>query len=135
MTADQDTDVQAIEKLDVAWSAAATRHDLEEVLALYTDDAALLWPGEPPVQGIADIRTAWTGLLKTPGITFAFTSTRIDVAVSRDFAVDFGSAHFTQTPPSGPIAADAKYLVVWKRVGDVWKVYYDSFSYNTDSPA
>ena len=128
-------DVQAIEARDAAWGAAATSHDLEAVLAFYTDDAVLLWPDQPPVQGIANIRTAWQALLQTPGITFAFHAARIDVAESRDYASDFGSAHFTQTPPSGPISADAKYLVVWTRVGNVWKVFYDSFSYNTATPA
>ncbi len=134
MNAVQDEDARAIEQRDAAWGEAATSHDLERVLAFYCEDAALLWPDQPTVQGAANVRGAWSELLKTPGITFAFTSSRIDVAGSRDFAIDIGTAHFTQTPPSGPIAADAKYLVIWKRVGDIWKVYYDSFSYNAPTP-
>lgn len=123
--------IDRIRALDVAWGEAVARRDLDALVGLYAADGAVLWQGEPAHVGSDAIRAAWQTMLKTAGLALTFTPDRIDVSESGDMASDFGKVTMAQDTPAGRQTMVAKYLVVWKRVGDDWKVFYDS--YNTSS--
>ena len=129
----EDPDIAAISRRDVEWGEAVGRRDLEALVAIYTEDGTLVWPGQPAIHGTDGIRAAWTELLKAPGLALGFTPERIDVAGDRSLASDFGKVTMTQDGPNGPETVIAKYVVVWKRVGGVWQVLYDSFNMNSGS--
>lgn len=130
---DSKSDIEAITRRDAEWGEAVTRRDLEALVALYTEDGTLAWPGQPAIEGSAGIRAAWTELLKTPGLALAFTPERIVVAGDRSLASDFGKVTMTQDGANGPETVIAKYLVVWQRVGGEWRVLYDCFNMNSGS--
>lgn len=124
---------QAIAARDAAWGDAATRQDLDAVVALYTADATLVWPDEPAVHGADAIRQAYQGMFASmPGLTLRFVPERIVVAEAGDLASDFGAVEFGLPDGSGGTNTTvAKYLVVWRREGDAWRVLYDAWNGNT----
>jgi len=125
-------DEQAIRDLDAQWGAAASRGDVDAVVALYAPDGSLVWPGEPAVHGTAAIRDAWHKMVKDyPKLSLRFTAERVVVSAGGDLASDFGRVDLGFDAPTGRTAMSAKYLVVWRREGGAWKVLYDSW--NTDS--
>ena len=63
-----------------------------------------------------------------------------DATLDTDDILDFGDTlvergHYTLTLQSdaGDIVDEGKYVVVWKRDGDTWKLFWDIF--NSDLPA
>jgi len=127
----QNKNAEEIRQLDQAWGEAATRKDLDGVVSFYADDGSLVWPGAPAVHGSADIRAAWADMFATtPGLSLKFTPERIDIAKDSDLAIDFGQVAFGHEGKTGPVMESAKYVVVWKHVGGVWKVLYDSYNMN-----
>ena len=128
---DKTAEEHAIRALNKSWSAAATAHDLEAVLAMYAKDGSLVWPGEPAFHGSEAIRGAWTEMMKTPGLALEFTSERIVVADSGDLASDFGKVAMASDTEKGREEVEAKYLVVWRKEGRDWKVLYDAYNMNS----
>jgi ketosteroid isomerase-like protein len=120
-------DENAIRDLDVAWGQAACKHDLDAVMSFYAQDGSLAWTGEPAAHGHKAIRASWTEMMKIPGLSLEFVPERIVVSESGDLASDFGVVKLGMT---GKPTVSAKYLVVWRKEADKWKVLYDSYSYN-----
>lgn len=131
-TTDQTSAEDDIRKLDVDWGKAASRKDLEGVVAFYASDASVVWPGAPAAHGTADIRAAWSELMKTPGLSLEFIPERIQIAASGDMAIDFGVVKFGHdTNAWAHLLETAKYVVVWKKIKGTWKVMYDCYNMNT----
>jgi uncharacterized protein (TIGR02246 family) len=124
----KETDAQALDRLNAEWGEAASRGDVDAVVALYAVDGSLVWPGTKAVHGTRGIKRAWKQMLAEP-VWIRFTSQR--VVVSGDLASDFGKVEM-RMPPKGP-KQTAKYLVVWKKVRGNWKVLYDAW--NENAPA
>jgi ketosteroid isomerase-like protein len=128
-------DERTIRALDKTWGDDASSGNLVGVLACYARDGSLVWPGSPAFRGSAAIRRAWTKLIRTPGLELRFTPKRIDISDDGTLASDFGVVTMVMDAPKGKSKQVAKYLVVWKKVGEEWKVLYDSYNMNTeDSP-
>ena len=128
-------DEQAIRDLDEAWGEAATRHDLDAIVAFYAPNGSLVWPGMPAVHGTADIRLAWKQMIDTtPGLGLRFAADSITVASAGDLAADFGVVYLTMDAPDGTKVNDAaKYVVTWQKLDGKWKVLYDSWNENQKS--
>lgn len=125
-------DIKAIRELDAEWSAAATRHDVDAVVALYATDGVLVWPDAKAAHGTAAIKRAWKKFIaETPGLGITFTAESITISKEGDLAVDFGKVVLTMTGENGKkVRMVAKYLVTWKKVRGTWKVQYDSWNTN-----
>lgn len=128
-------DEAAIRKLDEEWGKAASAKDLDAVVAFYASDGSLVWPGAPPAHGTDQIRANWKNMLKTtPGLHLRFIPERIVIADDGTLASDFGKVEFAHDLNEWMhVQETAKYLVVWKKVKDSWKVLYDSYNMNTDA--
>jgi ketosteroid isomerase-like protein len=127
------TDKRAILDLDARWGDAATRHDLDAVVAFYAPDATLVWPDMKAVHGAAAIRRAWKHMIAvTPGLGLTFVADTITVAKQGDLAADFGKVILTMDGKKGKKVREvAKYLVTWQKVRGTWMVLYDSWNTNT----
>jgi uncharacterized protein (TIGR02246 family) len=104
------------------WSAVA-RTDAAGALAEYADQAILLGPGAPMIQGKPAITKSLKGLFDT--VSFRDVTGQItDITVSGDLAVETGIYSWTIVPSSGsPMPDKGKYLHVWARSSDgAWKV-------------
>lgn len=131
---DARADEQAIRTLDEQWGPAVSKTDVEAAVAMYTADASLLWPDAPAAKGSDAVRATWTAVMKTPGLTLSVIPERIDVAAAGDVATDVGRVESEVTTPNGPIKVVSKYLHVWHKVGNEWKLYY-SMSNSNSPPA
>jgi ketosteroid isomerase-like protein len=79
------------------------------------------------------IRATWGEFLKTPGLSLTTTSGDLTVSEAGDMAIDIGAYEMTMTGPKGqPVKEVGKYVWIFKKVGDEWKIAVDTF--NSDAP-
>lgn len=125
-------DEAAIRANSQEWSKAAGAKDLEKCMSFYADDAQRLGSGAPVAVGIEAIRKQWTEYLALPGHGFRWTTSKIEVARSRDFAYETGAYELQTTDKKKqPVTVKGKYLVVWKKqTNGNWKAVADTD--NTD---
>ena len=131
---DNKKEEEIIRKLDVAWSDAANRKDLDAVVGYMADDGETLAPNEPASQGKAAIRDSWSKLLAIPGLSIHWKPLKVQVARSADLGFTRGTYTLSFTGGDGKVVSDhGKYLEVWKKIGGKWKCSLDA--YNSDLPA
>ncbi|HEX5832474.1 MAG TPA: DUF4440 domain-containing protein [Pyrinomonadaceae bacterium] len=128
-------DEATLRNLDAEWSKAAGAKDLEKTASYYTDDAIVLPPNMPVIQGKQQARAMWQGMFSVPGFGGGWKATKVEVARSGDLGYVTGAYELSETDASGrPIVDKGKYLEIWKKQPDgSWKCVADMF--NTDLPS
>ena len=123
-------DEATLRSLDAEWSKVAGAKDLEKTVSYYTDDALILPPNIPTIQGKQGARTMWQGMFSVPGFGGGWKATKVEV--SGDLGWVTGTYELSETDASGrPIVDKGKYLEVWRKQSDgSWKCVADMF--NTD---
>jgi ketosteroid isomerase-like protein len=98
----------------------------------YAEDAMVLMPNTPPVQGRAAIQATMASF---PPIS-AFKAEIVDMDGRGDLAYVRGNYSMTMNPPGAPAMTDkGKYVEVWKKQPDgTWKVSCDSWSSDLPMP-
>jgi ketosteroid isomerase-like protein len=109
-----------------ALEQAISRHDLAASVALFSDDAQILPQHGPAVRGRQEIE-AYLNEWTTPKVTYD-TDTELTL-VRGDLGVEQGRYRIRNVR-RGSDVEDGKYLHVWRRVGNDWKLY--RIIYNTD---
>jgi uncharacterized protein (TIGR02246 family) len=109
-----------------AWEQAFTRHDLAACVALFTDDAQILPQHGPTVSGHKDIESFLQDSMNQR--TTYDTDTQMSI-VRGDLAVEQGR-YVVRNVRRGLDVEEGKYIHVWRRVGNDWKLY--RMIYNTD---
>ena len=131
--ADNKKEEQALRALDLAWSNAASRKDLDGVVSYMADDGETLAPNEPAARGKAAIRASWASLLGLPGVAVRWEPLKVQVAKSGEIGYTSGTYRLSYTGADGKTVSDrGKYLEVWKKVNGKWKCSSDA--YNSDLP-
>jgi len=131
----KDTDTSAvraaIEQLGARFSEAYARGDMKAVAAFYTEDAIAFPPGGEMTKGRPAIQQMWQSTMDSGVKSLAFTV--VDVGASGDLAHETGTAEL-KIQPAGKEATTAKvkYVVVWKKQPDGWKLHRDIWN---DLPA
>jgi uncharacterized protein (TIGR02246 family) len=128
-------DEGAIRDLETRWNQLIAARDVAGVVDLYAEDGMIMPPGSPAAQGAAGLNQVWGGLLGMPGMKLVITPEVITVAKAGDIAIDKGTYALTTGGPEGETTDNGKYVVVWKKAGDEWKVAYDIFNSNAAPPA
>ena len=125
-------DEATLRNLDAEWSKAAGAKDVEKTVSYYTDDAIILPPNLPTIQGKQGARAMWQGMFSVPGFGGGWKATRVEVSRSGDLGWVTGTYELTETDASGqPMVDKGKYLEVWRKQADgSWKCVADMF--NTD---
>ena len=127
-------DVSTLRDLDAQWSKTAGTNDVDATVAYYSDDASLLPPNAPIVNGKQAIRAAWAALL-APGVSLSWQSDKVEASRSSDLAYMTGTYTMStkQSLSKAPVTEQGKYVEVWKKQADgKWKVVADIF--NSDQP-
>jgi len=112
--------------------AALARADAHGVASVYADDALLLAPGSPEVNGRPAIEAFWKA-----GIAAGITRAELDTTVTHergDLCVEVGRYRLELATPDGATKDAGKYVVVHCRDGEEkWSWAIDIF--NSDRPS
>jgi uncharacterized protein (TIGR02246 family) len=121
----------AIEQAGVRFAEAYARGDAKAVAAFYTEDAIAFPPGGEMVKGRPAIQEMWQSTMNDGVKSLAFEV--LDVGASGELAHETGIARMNIQPAGkDPTLASIKYVVVWKRHGNDWKLHRDIWN---DLPA
>jgi uncharacterized protein (TIGR02246 family) len=111
-----------IEAVNAKWTEFFNRGDFQGVASLYTDDATAFPPGSAMVKGRAAIAAMWKNManqVTDPKVT------TVDVkALGPSAAREIGTLSLKT---KGPTVREltGKYVVVWEKVADEWKLATD----------
>ncbi|MBA3562930.1 MAG: SgcJ/EcaC family oxidoreductase [Gammaproteobacteria bacterium] len=123
-------DQKPIDEANAKLEALQKDGDTAGMAEMYTEDAILLPTGGPRTEGRDAIEAFWEGMLGS-GVENVQLTTEDLVAVADDLAYEIG--RYTATPANAdPISG--QYLVLWKRVGDEWKLHVDIFNEDRKGP-
>jgi ketosteroid isomerase-like protein len=103
--------------------------NIDAVAACYTTDAQFMVPNMPSVIGKTGIKAVYLGMFQS-GATNLDLSTQ-EISGNGNFLEEVGT--YTLSTPAGKQLDQGKYLVVWKKEANDWKLFRDCF--NTNLPA
>lgn len=115
-------DKAAIEKLNNAFETAFNKGDTAAVANMYVEDAYLLPPGSPMVQGGAKVQSFWTEAAKTVG---DLKLTTLDVKPLGNNAAREVGRWSLKTKGQQAQEMNGKYVVIWEKSGSDWKLATD----------
>ena len=111
-----------IDAVNAKWIEFFKKGDFSGVASLYTEDATAFPPGSPMVKGRPGIEAMWKDMAEKVGDPKLST---LDVkALGPSAAREIGTFSLT-TKGSPPQQVTGKYLVVWEKVGNDWKLAAD----------
>jgi uncharacterized protein (TIGR02246 family) len=122
---------RAIEANTKQFTEAFNKGDAAAVANMYTMGARVLPPNGEMVEGRANIQKFWQGAMSA-GMKMVSLET-VHVETQGNLAVEIGRYTLTMPGAGGTTTTDkGKYVVVWKREGQSWKLAVDIF--NTSIP-
>ena len=111
-----------IEAVNAKWMELFKKGDFAGIASLYTDDATAFPPGAAMVKGSAAIAAMWKSLaaqVSDPKVT------TLDVKpLGPSAAREIGTFSLKTKGPT-PQEVSGKYVVVWEKVRDHWKLATD----------
>jgi uncharacterized protein (TIGR02246 family) len=113
---------------DAEWAALALEgRDVERILSYWTDDAVVLPPGQPAVNGKAALREYVQGALQIPGFRITWKSSDVHFSPDANLAYLFGRNAVTMSGPSGVAATtEGRAVTIWRRDSDgEWRCAVD----------
>mgnify|MGYP000383182478 CR=1 FL=1 len=120
-------DIATIQKLEDKLADAMNRGDAAAMANMYTDDAYLMPANAEPVRGRENIKAFWEKGVQL-GTDLKITVTDVKAA-GTDTAIEVAKfSRKLKTDP--PREVEGKILIVWKKVGNDWKIFADSFGPN-----
>jgi ketosteroid isomerase-like protein len=128
--ADNSAEARAgIEAANATFMKLVAEKNAAGLAALYTEDARVLPPNSPPVEGRAAIEQLFAGLVQ--GIAKLQLDT-VEVEGHGDTAHEVEALTFYDA--AGNKIDEGKAIVIWKKVGEEWKLHRDIFSSNLPPP-
>ncbi len=118
-----------IETTNQQWMAAFSKGDAAGVAACYTEDAQLLPPNSEIVSGREAVQANYQETMNA-GLNVRLES--VELESHGDTAYEVGRA--ITTGEDGQTIDESKYIVIWKKVGDAWKLHRDIFNSNLPLP-
>ena len=111
-----------IEAVNAKWAEFFNKGDFAGVASLYTTDATAFPPGSAMVQGGSAIGAMWKSMAEKVGDP---KLTTLDVkSLGPSAAREIGTFSLKTRGPS-PQEVAGKYVVVWEKVGNDWKLASD----------
>jgi ketosteroid isomerase-like protein len=125
---DSKTEGEKLLRRDAEWADLATAgKDVEKVLSYWTEDAVLIFPGQPVLEGKAAIRAYVTASFNTPGFKIHWVSQRPVFSPDGKFAYMRGTDELTLPGPNGGIMTiHLRGISVWRLDPDKqWRCVVD----------
>jgi ketosteroid isomerase-like protein len=99
---DSKTEGEKLLRRDAEWADLATAgKDVEKVVSYWTEDAVLLFPGQPVFEGKVAIRAYVTASFNTPGFKIHWVSQKPVFSPDGKFAYMRGTDELTLPGPNG----------------------------------
>jgi uncharacterized protein (TIGR02246 family) len=111
-----------IEANNAKWIELFNKGDFSGIASLYSADATAFPPGSAMVHGRAAIEAMWKGMAEQ--VTDPKLTT-VDVKPLGFSAAREIGTFVLKTKGSAPQEVTGKYVVVWEKVGDDWKLATD----------
>jgi ketosteroid isomerase-like protein len=103
-TLDSAAEGQRLLRRDAEWAELATAgKDIEKIVSYWSDDAVLIFPGQPVLEGKAAIRAYVTASLNTPGFKIHWVSQTPVFSPDGKFAYMRGTDELTVPGPNGTL--------------------------------
>lgn len=116
---------ESLEEASAQWAAAFNAHDVDGVLDVYSSDAMLLPPNEPPITGAENIRAMWAEFIAGGGSTTLET-----VTMKSSGDVGYHVGHYAMFDTEGNTLDEGKFTELWNLVDGEWKMVSDQWSSN-----
>ncbi len=109
------------------WSKSASTDSIEKILSYWADDAMVMSPGQPALNGKKAIREMVEGSSKIPGFKISWEPLSVSVSKSGDMAYMIEQNKITVNDTLGkPITEYNKVVTVWRKEADgSWKNVVD----------
>jgi ketosteroid isomerase-like protein len=125
-SATSEAETNALLEADRAWSQTAK--DVDKFVSYVAADATVYPPGAPAISGADAIRKEFSEMASAPGFALSWTPSEAVVAGSGDIGYTTGTYEMSMAAGT----EKGKYVTVWKKQGNEWKVAEDIF--NADAP-
>lgn len=125
---------EALMQLSRDWSELVASGDLDAVLAVWAEDAVLMPPGMPALEGKMAIRSYVEAAAQLPGFQISWEPVRVHVSRSGDMAYMIERNVSTVNDSLGhPVMTYGKVVTVWQKDSNgSWKNVIDIWN---ESPA
>lgn len=113
---------------DAEWSSVSFEgKDIDKIVSYWSDDAHVLQPGLPPIEGKTAIRAFVTGSLKIPGFKIHWVSEKPVLSPDGKMAYLLGNVETTAPGANGTLqSTHGRGVTVWRRDTDgVWRCVVD----------
>jgi ketosteroid isomerase-like protein len=125
---DPTTEGEKLLRRDAEWSDLATAgKDVEKVVSYWSDDAVLIFPGQPVLEGKAAIRAYVTASFNTPGFKIHWVSHKPVFSPDGKFAYMRGTDEATIPGPNGgTMIVHSRGISIWRLdPDDQWRCVVD----------
>lgn len=127
----QGSDAKAqIEKVNEAFVAAFGRGDAPAIAKLYSSDAQVFAPNNEVITGAEAIEKLWKGAMEMGAKSVSLKATEVQQH-GATIAHEVGA--YSMAGADGKELDRGKYIVIWKKEGNAWKIHRDIW--NTSMPA
>ena len=114
------------------FSKAYVASDFNKLTSYYSTDAKIFPPGTEIIKGKADILKRWI-LPKGVDVVYHNIIPK-EIKVLEDTAYDYGIYEGSSKDNDGNTSSwRGKYVIVWKKVDNDWKIYLDIWNRITDN--
>jgi len=129
-TVDPEAEGEALRQQSRDWSAQVATGNLDAILATWAEDAVMMPPGLPPLQGKTAIRGYVERALRLPGFKISWEPLTAHVSRSGDLAYLVERNITTVNDSTGkPVTSYGKVVTVWRKDGDGrWKNVVDMWN-------
>jgi uncharacterized protein (TIGR02246 family) len=113
---------------DAEWAdLAAAGKDVDKVVSYWSDDAIVIFPGQPEIEGKAAIRAYVTECFNTPGFKIHWVSQKPAFSPDSKMAYMRGSDEATVPGPDGrPMTLHSRGVSIWRLDSDgQWRCVAD----------
>jgi len=125
---DPATEQAKLLRRDAEWADfASAGKDVEKIVSYWSDDAVLIFPGQPVLEGKTAIRAYVTESLKTPGFKIHWVSEKPVFSPDGKLAYMRGKDELTVPGPNGaPVTVHLRGISIWRLDADgQWRCVVD----------
>ena len=125
---------EEIEKSNAKFIEYIRKGDTTGLATLYTEDAKLMPTNSPAIVGRENIKEFWAAAAETMGVKDAALTT-VELVGEGDTVTEYGEYKLMVQLEGQEAGEDVgKYVVLWNKTPEGWKLHWDIFNTNLPAP-